>query len=181
MNYFTSDWHIGEDRIGINNKPNLFYRPFKSIDEQNDAIINNLKHIKPTDTLYVLGDVIVNPQYIHHLDKIPNCKRILVLGNYDDQNMLKPYFDEITHGMVILINNTKTLLTHFPTKGKSLMDKYKTIKLTLTGHVHGLWKVQKNLINVSTDAWHFKPVSQDEIVFCYNGMNNHYDENVFPY
>lgn len=33
MKYFTSDWHLGDDRIGINGKPNLFYRPFKSVAE----------------------------------------------------------------------------------------------------------------------------------------------------
>lgn len=37
------------------------------------------------------------------------------------------------------------------------------------------------MINVSVDAWHFKPVSETEILFCYNAMQNFYDENVFSF
>ena len=62
MIYFTSDWHLGEDRIGLNDKPNLFYRPFKSIDHQDFEILKQFKQsgFKDGDTLYHLGDVIYN-------------------------------------------------------------------------------------------------------------------------
>lgn len=49
----------------------------------------------------------------------------------------------------------------------------------LSQHIHGLWKVQRNAVNVSVDAWHFTPVSEDIIKFQMGGIRNHYDQNVF--
>ena len=91
MIYFTSDWHLGEERIGINGKPNLFYRPFKSISEQNDVIMNNFYNVfKDGDTLYHLGDV-VNGDLDNAERRLkemrltyPNSKFILIQGNYDE-------------------------------------------------------------------------------------------------
>jgi len=42
MKYFTSDWHLNEKRIF---EFNPFFRPFKSIEEQNETIINNCNEI----------------------------------------------------------------------------------------------------------------------------------------
>jgi len=49
----------------------------------------------------------------------------------------------------------------------------------ICGHIHGLWKVQRNMINVGVDAWHFIPVSEEQIIFYMNGIKKHYDANVF--
>jgi len=105
MRYFTSDWHLNEDRIGINGKPNLFYRPFNQIDEQNSAIITELVDSKfeDGDELIHLGDVVyktdkestVALKYIR--DKYPKSKFTLILGNYDEDKFeyLSIFFDEI--------------------------------------------------------------------------------------
>lgn len=183
MIYFTSDLHIGDDRIGINDKPNVFYRPFKTIDEQNNTILNNLKYIKKTDKLIVVGDVIYNIEYVDLLKKLPTCKKYLIIGNYDEKYLddLEPYFDEISINLYIKLGKYEVILNHYPIKCLDKINKDEKIDFGITGHIHGLWKVQKKLINVSTDAWHFKPVSEDEIKFCYNSMQKHYDKNVFPY
>jgi hypothetical protein len=34
-------------------------------------------------------------------------------------------------------------------------------------------------VNVGTDAWHFKPISMDLVLFSINGINKFYDDNVF--
>ena len=49
----------------------------------------------------------------------------------------------------------------------------------IVGHIHSLWKVQRNMVNVSTDIWNFSPVSEDKILFIRNAIENFYDENVF--
>ncbi len=36
------------------------------------------------------------------------------------------------------------------------------------GHIHQRWKVNHKQINVSVDAWNFKPVSLDEIIEIIN-------------
>jgi len=54
-------------------------------------------------------------------------------------------------------------------------------RFNIVGHIHGLWKVQPNMVNVGVDAWHFRPVSEQEIRFVYDAMRTgKYDENVFP-
>ena len=50
--WFTSDWHIGDNRL------NILRRPFKNYDEMFSKIReqhNSL--VKPHDLVYVLGDV----------------------------------------------------------------------------------------------------------------------------
>ena len=183
MKYFTSDWHIGDDRLGINRKPNLFYRPFKSVEEQDYTIMENMSIVKDDDELYVIGDVVYDIDFIHMLSELSACKKILIMGNYDEDKIehLKFYFDEIRHNKTIKLGGYTVELNHYPKNCVEVLSRTECADFAITGHIHGLWKVQRNMINVSVDAWHFKPVSEDEILFCYNAMLNHYDDNVFPY
>jgi calcineurin-like phosphoesterase family protein len=206
MNYYTSDWHLGEDRLGGDNgKPNLFYRPWKS-SVMNDAnIFSGIKNsgFRDGDTLWNLGDVIVNPtpynqKKLAELKKeYPNSKFNLVVGDYDKDklDLLRLYFDMVWDdgGYIHMIDTTKedpylkVLLNHYPIKCKSIMDRdvvtfgNKPISFALTGHIYGLWKVQKGMINVGIDTWWFKPVSEVDVLGCWNAMQKFYDENVFPY
>ena len=182
MTYFTADWHLGEERIGINGKPNLFYRPFTSIVQQNDTIMNNLYSVfKDGDTLWHLGDVIngnlenAENRLKEMKNKYPNSTFNLIIGNYDEDKLdiLSKYFN--VHEEYVLTLTGLTYLNHYPEK----CFKKNKLGLSITGHIHGLWKVQDNIINVGVDAWHFRPVSEDEILFCYNAMQNFYDNNVF--
>ena len=52
--------------------------------------------------------------------------------------------------------------------------------MNIVGHIHGLWKVQPNTINVGVDAWNYKPLSTDDIKFVTTAMEKHYDNDVFP-
>jgi len=183
--YFTSDWHLNEDRIGINGKPNLFYRPFTDIIQQNIIIFGELARslFKNGDELIHLGDVIYNiseditVSFLNlRKNMYPDSKFTLILGNYDDnkKEYLSSFFDEIVEDKTIEIKGREYYLNHYPF---NCVDK----PFSLTGHIHGLWKVQKNMINVGVDAWHFRPVSEDEIDFCRTACEKYYDKHVFPY
>lgn len=184
--YFTGDWHLGDDRIGINGKPNLFYRPFRSIFEQNNVILSNLfnSEFKDGDTLYHLGDVvydnsILSWQVLESLrNRYPKSTLNLVIGNYDEDKLvdLAKYFDNMERHYEISIGDIPAYLNHYPF---TCLKEKRDSSIGITGHIHGLWKVQKSLINVGVDAWHFRPVSENEILFCWNAMQKHYDENVF--
>lgn len=181
MKYFTSDLHLGDDRLGVNGKPNVFYRPFKNITEQNYKILNNLNDvITKNDELYIIGDLLYDVNYKSLLTKLPKCKKYLIAGNYDVDilDILRPYFEEINYSKTIMIDNHKVILHHYPADTISLVNSF-DCDFGIVGHIHGAWKFQPQLINVSTDAWHFKPVSELEILFGYNAIKNHYDENVF--
>lgn len=175
MIYFTSDWHLGEDRLKNTVKPNVFYRPFKNTYDNDQIILGRFTDVfKDGDTLYHLGDVAVTKESLTQLElfkNYPNSKFILIVGNYDEDKLdeLKEYFEiyrEHYFGDVYL--------NHYP-------EKCLGHEFSYTGHIHGLWKVQKGMINVGVDAWHFYPVSLPELEFCKTAMDKFYDKNVFPY
>jgi calcineurin-like phosphoesterase family protein len=194
MIYFTADWHLGDNRIGVEGKPNLLQRPFSSVLEMNETIIGNFcKTFKDGDTLYHLGDVLystdysLGEEYLAFIRKIyPNSKFVLIEGNYDTDKLdvLGNYFDEIHKNLHLKIDGVflPTYLDHYPVNCADMLnDTTKSGNLfTLTGHIHGLWKIQRNMINVGVDVWHFLPVSVNQISFNYNAMINHFvnDKNV---
>lgn len=189
MIYFTADWHLGDDRIGINGKPNLLYRPFKSLEEQHEAIIEGIEAsgFQNGDYLFHLGDVLYQPgtAELAVMDqlraKYDQSTFHLVIGNYDDDklDLLQNWFDIIEEDHRLdHFDFGSVYLNHYPV---NTLAEMQTAQLGITGHIHGLWKIQKQLINVGIDAWHFRPVSEKEIVFCYTAMTNYYDKNVFPY
>lgn len=209
MIYFTSDWHLGCDRTAEGGIPHIYYRPFDSPNQQDDTILNNLYRVfKDGDTLWHLGDVIEKDiksscvRLGEMKERYPNSEFNLVLGNYDTDKVeiLSKYFnvyDDNVIGYWGKLNSISKFgpdytayLNHYPSKCRNYLEPYtlnvfdqditcRKAQFGICGHVHGLWKVQRQIINVSVDAWHFKPVSADEIHFCWNAMNNFYDSEVF--
>lgn len=176
MNYFTSDTHFGDDRLG------LFARDLvaDSSEEIDRLIIQNWnRRVKEEDTVYHLGDVAMSKEKLKLMKEL-NGEKILIRGNYDedysDDEFLE-YFREVHQELFFDIkwdDGTKETLyfNHYP-------KNYKPGYFFITAHIHGLWKVQKNMINVGTDAWHFTPISEDELKFYIDSDRNVYDENVF--
>jgi calcineurin-like phosphoesterase family protein len=171
MYYFSSDLHFGDERL------NLYGRDFiaKNATEIDELIINNWNSlVKPNDKAFLLGDICYDKSKLELINRL-NGYKYLVKGNYDDDiedtTWLK-YFEEVYDSLYIKINSNLVFLNHYPTNGKA--DCF-----NICGHIHGTWKVQRNMINVGVDAWHLFPVSLDRIKFQMNGIKNHYDENVF--
>ena len=176
--FFISDTHFGDERLNLYGRDRLF----KSAEEVDNTIIDNWNKIVTDDDLIIhLGDVALTEEGFHKLGRC-NGKKILVIGNYDDNNqtakfnvtdeLLKKYFFKVITNGFITIGDEKVYLTHKPTDGK---DDY----FNLVGHIHGTWKVQRNMLNLGVDAWNYIPVSEETVSFQINGIRNHYDENVF--
>lgn len=209
MKYFTSDWHLNEDRIGIFGKPDLFYRnglfvrndsDGRSVRRMNHAIFDNFvgSNFRDGDELWHLGDVIYQIEgklpSVEYADseygllqlrrKYPNSKFNLIVGNYDEDklDLLGNYFDNIYQEGQVQINGSNYYLNHYPINCKPKLNEFASPHdFAITGHIHGLWKVQPNMVNVGVDAWHFRPVSETEIDFCMNACKKFYDQHVFPY
>jgi len=150
--FFTSDWHLDDNRLGIEDgKPNVFYRPFKSVEDQNETIISNLINFdfKDGDELIHLGDVTVElggasyEAFNRIRYTFPKSKFTLILGNYDTDkiNYLSSFFNEVVESKTITIKDKEYYLNHYPEK---CIDK----EFGLTGHIHSYWKVQKNMIKM---------------------------------
>lgn len=167
--FFTSDQHFGDDRF------NLFYRPFKTIAEQHTALIEAWNSVvSMNDIVYHVGDFAVTDEALDMILQL-NGTIHLIKGNYDDprtDGLLDKYFDSVSESIDIEIDGEKVHVNHYPEHAKK--DCF-----NIVGHVHGLWKVQRNMVNVSCDAWHFKPVSLDEIKFSMRAIRKFYDSNVF--
>jgi len=176
--WFTSDTHYDDERL------NLFGRDilFNNADEVDDYMIEKFnERVKKDDLVIHLGDVALTKK---GLEKIKQLNGILwlVKGNYDipegtakfkvSDKILLEYFDKVFDNLIIKIDNEEVFLNHYPT---SAVDD----KFNIVGHIHGTWKVQRNMINVGVDAWHFTPVSLETIKFQMNGIRKYYDQNVY--
>jgi len=178
MIWFTSDWHLGESRLGDIKKGefNPHFRPFKTTEEQDRTIIDNINaDVAEKDVMYVIGDVAVTDEAVALLGEIKCKNMVLIQGNYDEPRLelLEPYFNNMLRATyTVALFDFPVNMTHCPVDCDPS-------HFNIVGHIHDLWKVKRNMVNVSVDAWHFKPVSKPEIEFVKGGIDNYYDENVF--
>ncbi len=180
--FFTADYHLGEDRFAIMN------RPFSSQQEMVDVLVKNHNSLVSADDLvYHLGDVCYSkaPEFLPQISKF-NGRKILVRGNHDREftdNDLEPYFEKIVtegDGIDCLFYrevHEETIadylyLTHYPTRAKKDI-------FNLVGHIHSSWRVQLNMLNVGVDVNHFFPVSIEDVKFAQSAISNYYDEDVW--
>jgi calcineurin-like phosphoesterase family protein len=169
MTYFTSDHHFGDTRF------NLFHRDFKSSIQQEYVFMDAWNStVEPSDTVYHLGDFAYDDESLDIVNKL-NGTIHLIKGNYDDprpQDRLLELFESVQDNLVLNIGGEEVYLVHYPERGRPDM-------FNIVGHIHGLWKVQRNMINVGCDAWHYRPVSEERIKFTMEAIRKHYDVNVF--
>lgn len=184
MNYYMSDLHLGDPR-------EVLGRPFRTVHEEKEEMFNHLYNIiSGDDVLYVIGDFayfdpkISEPRIWNWLaefdEATSGCKKILIKGNHDRyrDGLYKEFFKEVVDSYIDLdIQHQDRVLPcrlhHYPTQ-YSIAERF-----SLCGHVHGVWKVQKNMLNVSVDVHYFRPINDREVLFYFNAINNFYDEDVW--
>lgn len=169
MNYYISDLHLFH-----NNIIRLCNRPFKSVDEMNEIILNNYNSIvKNTDTVYFLGDVLfakTKEDQLKAIDLFSKFKgnKILIIGNHDSNSLkfhnFRKLFSRIESYLEIYDNGKKVILFHYPIEE---WNGFFRDTIHLYGHVHNndnnLKKI-KNRFNVSVDIHDFKPVTLKQLI-----------------
>lgn len=174
MDYFSADFHFGDPRL------ELLGRPFKSTEEAQEKMLEPLLQMTEDDNFYIVGDVAINEEW---LKPISQCKahKHLFKGNYDrlDDSTYLKYFDSVQDKMTGMISDPdgklpdlRIHINHYP--GRSIPDAF-----NLVAHIHGCWRVQKNMLNVGVDAHHLRPISSKDVFFYYNGICNFYDQDVW--
>jgi calcineurin-like phosphoesterase family protein len=172
--WLTSDWHLGEDRFDIMD------RPFATVDQAvNQLVSNHNALVGKGDTVYVVGDVCYQktPEF---LDRVAlfNGKKILIRGNHDrmiDDTKFKKFFEQVIPegmGVDLISDGVKCYATHYPTRGKE--DRF-----NLVGHIHAVWKFQLNMMNIGVDVNHFRPVNLGKIPAHFKAVNEFYDEDAW--
>lgn len=170
MIWFCADHHFGDIRV------NDWLRNVSSIEENIEKLIKNHNAVvAPTDIVYFLGDVcrktVTDETYCDAIASMNGIKH-LVMGNHDQMplDVYKKLFYEVYPKYFILEN--EYYLTHYPSDASNDM-------MTLCGHVHGSWRVQRNMINVGVDVWGLSPVSLKTIRKYHDLILNEYDKNIF--
>lgn len=186
MIWFTSDLHLGHDKvIGFCN------RPYKDVAEMDLFLIKNIcAHVKPEDTLYILGDFSFHRYRDIAGIQLPGNK-ILVRGNHDkysDTQYRALGFNAVIEEGKICIQGRYFILSHYPywpkdTVGMDNHDlRYEQRRPVdrgswlLCGHVHEKWKCRERMINVGVDQWGFKPVSEGQIIKCIESRKSQLEE-----
>ena len=180
--FWTSDLHLGHVNI-----IRYCHRPFADVDDMNEGLIQRWNEtVAATDEVWVLGDFALG-QIAHTLPMAHrlNGRKVLVTGNHDrcwgagwhsTKRWVERYhdagFDHVLQGAVpIRLGPYDALACHLPYQGDSHDDDRFVAQrpvdhgqVLLHGHVHDTWKINGRQINVGTDVWDYRPVSDDTIL-----------------
>lgn len=167
--FYISDLHFYHKNI-----INLCDRPYETIEEMNEDIIEKWNSVVTSDDVVrILGDIAF-PKSQDEVDKIIqivkrlNGNKTLIVGNHDwkllkNEKFIK-LFSSIENYMMVKDNGRKVILFHYPIEE---WDGYYRDSIHLYGHVHnnnvGLKEI-KNRYNVSADVIGFTPKTLDELI-----------------
>jgi len=155
--FFTSDTHFGH-----NNIIKLSNRPFSSVEEMNEGLIERWNDVVGAeDIVYHLGDFsLKNPkQYVERL----NGKINLVFGNHDKDSRKKTdLFENSSEISEIEVGGQMIVLCHYAMK---VWNKSHYGSWHLYGHSHGSLPDDVNSLSfdVGVDCWNYRPISFDEV------------------
>jgi calcineurin-like phosphoesterase family protein len=184
---FCSDIHFGHKNV-----INYCNRPYRDKDGNPDVLAMHAaivalwnSQVDKDDTVYVLGDVSLNPKWIIELFPLLNGTKILVMGNHDScfpahkkhEKMMKKYlihFKEIyLHKEITLKNGRHVLLSHLPYATEEAL-KFDTRYISyrpddkgmvlVHGHLHGHYKKNGRMIDVGLDAHDMKLLTEDDLI-----------------
>ena len=173
--WFTSDTHFDHSNI-----IKFCTRPFKDVDEMNEALIRKWNETVPTrGIVFHLGDFVFGGlNVLENIANRLNGTKYLILGNHDIRQQwnnsarLSQLFEHVTQQMTILVEGQTIILNHYPllTYAGAWGDRL----WNLHGHVHlgphsnGLDDERMKLrfptqYDVGVDNNDFRPVSFREV------------------
>lgn len=160
MEYFISDLHFGHDNI-----ISFSNRPFSDVKEMDAKIKEKWNNkVKPTDTVYVLGDVSFhNKKVTKIILNLLNGNKVLIKGNHD-VDVPKECFMYVKDYHTIKLESTgeKVVLFHYPILE---WDGFFKDRIHLYGHVHNTKVIDiPNMYNVGADILDFEPCTIPEII-----------------
>ena len=180
--FFCSDTHHSHTNIcrGVSkwkdengNVPEFGTRPFSTLEEMNETIINNInKTVGQDDVLIHLGDWSFGGyENIQKFRERIFCKNIyLLIGNHDhhierDKEQFKNMFINISHYNEFLIDDIMVVACHYPIGS---WNKVRKGSFMLNGHLHNRGDArftgEGKTMDVGIDGHpEFRPYSFEEI------------------
>ena len=164
--WLISDTHFSQESIIHFKQPNgQPMRPFANAKEMDEALITYWNEtVRPTDSVYHLGDVSMKRHAIPLIGRCNGHKRLLT-GNHDIYDTKKdylPWFEKI-YGTRLLDD---LLLSHFPIHSGSIKKRWTNVH----GHLHNNapmfghrgYLTAKHL-NISCEWTNFRPIALEEV------------------
>ncbi|MCI4660408.1 MAG: metallophosphoesterase family protein [Neomegalonema sp.] len=157
--YFTADTHFGHANI-----IKLAKRPFRSLQEMDDALVANWNAlVQPEDTVYHLGDFCFTGSKValRYLERL-NGEIILIKGNHDTKNTAKlPRWQQVHEILEISVEKQRLCLCHYPMlEWPGAFRK----SVHLHGHTHGAIDPNARRCDVGVDVWDYRPVTLAQIL-----------------
>ena len=179
MTRFVNRFVISDTHFGHTNSWEKFkladgspLRPFTSTEEMDETMIErwNAK-VNQQDTVYHLGDVVINQKSLHLVSRL-NGRKILVRGNHDifkDKQYAEVGFKQI-HGVRVFVD--KFILSHIPLHPDCVSERF---RVNVHGHLHANQvMINETLISSS----HTQPGSYlqpDPRYLCVSVENTNYE------
>ena len=134
--FLISDTHFGHtstwEKFTLEDGSPL--RPFTSTEEMDEAMVDNWnKTVRPQDTVYHLGDVVIARRHLETVKRL-NGRKILIRGNHDiykDKDYYGAGFEQI-HGVRVFVD--QFILSHIPLHPDCVGERFKR---NVHGHLHG--------------------------------------------
>lgn len=165
MKYYISDLHFGHENI-----IRLCNRPFRSVEEMDEAMIKNWNSVvKDNDEVYILGDFNFKSSGEDYLKRL-NGKKFLIVGNHDNVTpAMHSLCEWIGAYKEIRDGGTKIILFHYPMVE---WNGFFRDTIHLYGHIHNsfennsykVMKTIKNAYNVGADILDFTPRTLEEVI-----------------
>jgi calcineurin-like phosphoesterase family protein len=163
MIYFSSDHHFNHRNI-------IKYsnRPFSCVEEMNEIMLERWnKTIKPSDTVYYLGDLSFGDfNYTEKLIKSLNGTIFYLFGNHDrlikKEWKLKSLFKWTGDYLELSYNKEFIVMSHYCFE---IWNRHHHGSYHCYGHSHGNYKDAsgRKRIDVGVDCWNFYPVSFEQL------------------
>lgn len=154
--YLLSDPHINHRKMVEPDENGETYRPFKTLEEMNETIIANINLVvRPTDTLYLMGDIVFQKAISEELLSRINGKKRLILGNHDEitpKSYYSKYFTKILAW--VLFEQFDFVATHIPIHPVC----FRGMALNCHGHMHKETIPDIRYMNVSAERVNYEPV-----------------------
>ena len=193
MTRFVNRFVISDHHLGHTNSWEKFkledgspLRPFTSTEEMNETMIerHNAK-VKQQDTVYFLGDVVINKKYLE-LVKRMNGRKILIRGNHDifkDEDYREVGFEQL-HGVRVFVD--KFILSHIPLHPDCVSERF---RVNVHGHLHAnqvmswqvidediVYKPDPRYLCVCVEQTDYTPLHFDEVE---ERIQDRWDDSVY--
>lgn len=166
MNYYTADLHFGHINVIKHDD-----RPFKTIDEMEEVLINNWNsRVRDNDDVYIVGDFTFrNAKSVSYYCNRLHGRKHLILGNHDrlkDED--RECFVEICDLKYINDHGRKICLCHYPI---AEWNGYFRGDYLIYGHIHNnknaafdTMSKYERALNAGCMINNYMPVTFEELV-----------------